>query len=87
HVRIRTFYGTSEQAVMNQIWIALISYCLLVLMKQEVQSSHPLLQLSRWLKMLLWKPYKRWVGRVKLRPTRSSAGRQSKKAASCANNQ
>ncbi|MGG2198117.1 MULTISPECIES: IS4 family transposase [Paenibacillus] len=33
HVRIKSFYGTSEKAVMNQVWIALIAFCLLVMIK------------------------------------------------------
>ncbi|MCR8644959.1 IS4 family transposase [Paenibacillus sp. N1-5-1-14] len=45
HVRIKTFYGTSEQAVMNQVWIALIAFCLLVLVKMETETKHGLLTL------------------------------------------
>ena len=77
HVRIKSFYGTSERAVMNQVWIALIAFCLLVLVKQETGSSHPLLQLYRWLKVLLWKPFDMWLNRIEYRPSRTSAGRQT----------
>jgi IS4 transposase len=31
HLRIKRFYGTSEQAVPNQVWIALNVFCLLAL--------------------------------------------------------
>ncbi|MEI7028450.1 IS4 family transposase, partial [Paenibacillus sp. y28] len=50
HIRIKTFYGTSEQAVMNQVWTALIAFCLLVLMKLDTATHHSILQLYRWLK-------------------------------------
>ncbi|MCZ8513201.1 IS4 family transposase [Paenibacillus filicis] len=78
HIRIKSFYGTSERAVMNQIWIALIAFCLLVLLKQEAETSHPLLQLYRWLKVLLWKPFEMWLNRMKQRPSRTSAGRRKR---------
>ncbi|WP_338030304.1 transposase [Fervidibacillus albus] len=33
HLKIKTFYGHSENAVYNQIWIALITYLLQVLIQ------------------------------------------------------
>jgi hypothetical protein len=79
HVRIKTFYGTSEQAVMNQIWIALIAFCLLVLLKMETGTKRSLLELYRWLKVLLWDSAKKWLDRIHYKPVRSSAGRQPKR--------
>ena len=78
HIRIKSFYGTSERAVMNQVWIALIAFCLLVLVKQETGTSHSLLDLYRWLKTLLWKPFNKWLDRIHRRPSRSSQGRRKK---------
>jgi len=57
HVCIKTFYGTSERAVQNQIFMALIAFCLLVLVQLETCAKQSLLQLKRWLKALLWQPY------------------------------
>ncbi|WP_240422191.1 IS4 family transposase [Paenibacillus periandrae] len=79
HVRIKTFYGTSERAVMNQVWMALIAFCLLVLIKKETGTQHSLLDLCRWLKVLLWRSVEDWVARIHYKPLRSSAGRQSKR--------
>jgi IS4 transposase len=76
HLRIKRFYGTSDRAVQNQIWIALIAFCLLALVKQETKTPHSLLQLSRWLKALLWKPYEQWLRRIHRPPSRKSAGRR-----------
>src|SRR5699024_4521880 len=39
HVNIQHFYGTSENAVLNQIYIALIAYCLHVLIQLETKSK------------------------------------------------
>jgi transposase len=76
HVHIQSFYGTSQQAVMNQIYIALIAFCLLLLMKLETQTHHSLLQFQRWLKVLLWKPEDQWILRIHYRSKRTSKGRQ-----------
>lgn len=37
---------------MNQVWIALIAYCLLTLVKQETNVKHSLLEISRMLKLI-----------------------------------
>ena len=78
HVRIKSFYGTSEKAVWNQIFLALIAYSLLLLVKLETQTSHSLLQISRWLIGLIWKRSKEWINRILRKPTRTSKGRQKK---------
>ena len=36
HLRIKSFYGTSPNAVMTQIYIAFISYCILAIAAEEV---------------------------------------------------
>lgn len=56
----------SETAVQNQIYIALITYCLFVLVQMETNAKHSLLQLNRWLQALLWKPYEKWYLRIRL---------------------
>ncbi|MDQ8738388.1 IS4 family transposase [Paenibacillus sp. LHD-38] len=78
HLQIKWFYGTSERAVHNQVWIALIAFCLLALIKLNIKAGHSLLQLSRWLKTLLWRPYSEWIERIKRQPSRTSAGRRRK---------
>lgn len=78
HLQIKHLYGTSEQAVTNQIWIALIAFCLLVLVKLETKVKHSLLQLTRWLTNLLWQPCGRWIRQLKKKPSRTSMGRQRK---------
>ena len=47
HLRIKTFYGTSENAVRTQIWIAICVYVLIAILKKELrlpQSLHSILQ-------------------------------------------
>src|SRR5690625_2629926 len=65
HVEIKHFYGTTENALQNQIFIALITYCLHVLARLETDSKKPLLRISRWLKASLWKPSYLWLRRFR----------------------
>ncbi len=56
HLNLKKFYGQSEQAVHNQVYIAMIVYCLHVLAQFSSQSKRTYLQISRFLKASLWKP-------------------------------
>lgn len=42
HLRIKKFYGTSENAVKSQIWIAVSVYVLVAIMKKELNLKHSL---------------------------------------------
>ena len=37
HLRIKKFYGTTENAVKVQIWIAIATYLLVAIMKKELR--------------------------------------------------
>lgn len=48
HLRIKAFYGTSENAVKTQIWIAICVYVLIVIVKKKMQlelSTYTILQI------------------------------------------
>jgi len=48
HLRIKTFYGTSPNAVKTQIWVAVIIYLLVAIMKKQLnlpESLHTILQI------------------------------------------
>ena len=47
HLKIKTFLGTSKNAVMTQIWIALIYYLLLAWIKFQTRFKGSLLDLTR----------------------------------------
>lgn len=76
HAKLTVLYGTSERAVENQVYLALIKYCLLLLVKLEQKTKHSLLQVSRWLKVYLWKPSTEWFSRIHYKSERTSRGRQ-----------
>lgn len=51
HLNIKKFYGHSEQAVHNQVYIAMIVYCSNVLAQLRTNSSHTYLEIGRFLKV------------------------------------
>ena len=65
HLNIKKFYGQSEWAIHNQVFVALIVYCLHVLAQVDMQSKRKILQISRYLKAALWKPAHIWVRKIK----------------------
>ena len=50
HLKIKTFLGTSENAVMTQIWIAMITYMLLAYLKYQTKCQYSLLHIQRLLR-------------------------------------
>lgn len=78
HVRIKKFYGKTEGAVENRVYLALITYCLMVLIQREVRTQHSLLQIKRWLCVFLWTSSKKWLAHIRRKPKRTSKGRRKK---------
>src|SRR5690625_4718132 len=64
HLSIKKFYGYTEQAVHNQVYIAMITYCLNVLAQLNTNSKRSYLQISRFLKASLWKPAYIWLRKI-----------------------
>ena len=53
NLKIKTFLGISQNAVLTQIWIAMIYYLLLAYIKFQTKFSRPLLMLTRMVKETL----------------------------------
>lgn len=64
HLDIKKFYGQSEAAIHNQVFIALIVYCLNILAQTHTKSRRTILQISRFLKASLWKAAYIWVLKI-----------------------
>ena len=64
HLNIKKFYGQSEWAIQNQVFIALIVFCLHVLVQLETKSKRKTLQISRYLRAALWKPAHVWLRKI-----------------------
>jgi IS4 transposase len=54
HLRIKRFYGTSENAVKTQIWIAVSVYVLVAIVKKELQLNASLYTLLQILSLTLF---------------------------------
>lgn len=76
HMRIKSFYGESQNAVYNQIWIALITYCLNVLLQLKVGYTGSLLDMKSSLKTLLFNEFDAFFKAIFHKPNRTSAGRK-----------
>jgi len=64
YLSIKKFYGHSDQAVYNQVYLAMIVYCLHVLAHLNTKSTRSYLQISRLLKASLWKPADVWQYKI-----------------------
>ncbi|MFA4891328.1 MAG: hypothetical protein WC604_03175, partial [Candidatus Gracilibacteria bacterium] len=53
HLKIKTFFGTSKNAVLVQIWIAMIYYLLISYIKGKTKFSSSILKLTRILSEVL----------------------------------
>jgi len=54
HLRIKVFYGTSENAVKTQIWIAISTYLLVAILKRELRLEHSLYTILQVLSVSLF---------------------------------
>jgi hypothetical protein len=54
NLKIKSFLGTSKNAVLTQIWTAMIYYLLLTYIKYQTKYGHSLLQLSRVIRETLF---------------------------------
>ena len=54
NLKIKSFLGTSKNAVMTQIWVAMCYYLLLTYIKYQTKYSYSLLQLSRVIREMLF---------------------------------
>jgi IS4 transposase len=54
HLRIKTFLGTSENAVMTQVWVALITYLILAFLRFKARLAISFQQMLRLLQINLF---------------------------------
>ena len=54
HLRIKAFYGTSENAVKTQVWTAMTTYCLVAILKKRLALPLPLYTILQILSVTLF---------------------------------
>ncbi|TDM05122.1 IS4 family transposase, partial [Macrococcus lamae] len=64
HLNVSTFYGHSETAVSNQVYVAMIVYCLNLLIKLRTNSRKSILQITRLLKASVWNRSNHLIRRI-----------------------
>jgi hypothetical protein len=76
HLRVKRFFGTSDSAVYGQIWIALITYCLLMTTRLTLPVKKTLLETMRLVADHLYSSYSVLIEILKKPPARTSRGRR-----------
>src|SRR5690625_4261227 len=76
HLHIKRFYGRSANAVYNQIRIALIAFCLKILLKRKVAHHGSLLTIQKLLRLCCFESFDRFIRKLHRKPERSSPGRR-----------
>jgi len=76
HTVLKNSFGTSYNAVHNQIYIAMISFCLTLLIKHKTQYQGTLLQIKRLLSHYCFVDIQNFLTVLAARPKRRSKGRK-----------
>ncbi len=76
HLKVKHFFGTSDQAVENQLYIALITFCVLTKLKKDSGYTGSLLELTRMLLACLHSSVEDFLAKLLRKPSRSSRGRR-----------
>ena len=78
HLRIKAFYGTSENAVKSQVWIAVSVYVLVAIIKKQLRLDHSLYTILQILSITLFekKPILQVFSEHKYTFTDESPGKQ-----------
>lgn len=81
HVQIKHFYGLSNTAVINQLLIALLTYCLMLLLKIVIDYKGDLLKIQREIRACLFEAYQEFLRKFLAKYGRSTRGRRRLKNA------
>ena len=64
HLTIKHLFGKSKAAVVNQLLIALITYCLIMLIKYKAAYQGSLLDIQRLLRECLYEPFTSFIQKL-----------------------
>jgi hypothetical protein len=76
HLHVKKCYGTSKNAVYNQIRLALITFCLTLLMQKNCTYSGSLLDVFKHLQLCWDEAFAEFLKTLFRQPSRSSTGRR-----------
>ncbi|MCQ4365957.1 IS4 family transposase [Mycobacterium gordonae] len=81
HLHVKNFYGRSPNAVYNQIYAALIAFCLTLLMQANVHHKGTMLELVKQIRLSWDDRFQRFLQALFPPPGRTSKGRRRQKDA------
>ncbi|MNY33350.1 hypothetical protein D3C86_1676250 [compost metagenome] len=73
---MKRFYGTSKNAVYNQLYTALIAFCLGLLLQNKVQHKGTLLEIVERMRLCWDGTFKQFIEILFKPPSRTSRGRR-----------
>lgn len=76
HLVLKKLYGKSQNAVFNQIYIAMIVFCLTLLIRHQLKYKGSLLEMLDWIRDHWSGSVKTLVSELSKPPNRTSSGRQ-----------
>lgn len=76
NLHVKHMYGLSRQAVENQLYIALATYCLLMIIKLESSYKGSMLTIKRFLRVCLYKSVEEFLEKLNYKSKRTSRGRR-----------
>ena len=78
HLRVKAFFGTSENAVKSQIWIAVSVYVLVAIIKKRLNLSRSLYEMLQILSLNLFEktPLDIALSRIPMTPESDQDGKQ-----------
>lgn len=76
NLHVKRMYGLSKQAVENQLYIALVTYCLLMITKLISGYNGTLLTIKRILRVSLYEPVESFFSKLIHKSKRTSKGRR-----------
>lgn len=79
HLQVKHFHSLAQQAVETQLHIALITYCLLKIVKLRTSYTGSLLKIERLLKACFHEPFSCFIKKLYKKPKHSSRGRPKEK--------
>jgi hypothetical protein len=80
HLHVKHFYGTSRNAVYNQVYAALIAYCLLLLTQEQIQHKGSIWELSKRIRLCWHETIVQFLKELFRPPKQTSSGRQKSKS-------
>lgn len=76
HTVLKKCFGTSDNAVHNQIYLAMITFCLTLLIKNKTPYQGTLLQIKKFLNLYCFEEIQTFLEVLSSRPKRRSKGRK-----------